>query len=357
MTDSRITKLADILVNHSIKVKKGEKVAIEGEANAKSLVKEVYKKVLKAGGYPHVNISFPEMQYIYFKNASEAQIKHFPEMRWQEAQHFDSFIRIGAPLNTRQLSSVNPKKMSARMKITQKISEHIVHKKKWVITMFPTNAQALEADMSLEEYEDFVFGSTNIDWKKQEAYQRKIKKIFDNHDRVHILDKDTDLKFSIKGRKGMLCAGRFNMPDGEVFYSPRRFTLEGHIRFTYPGIRQGKEITNIYLEFRKGKVVNATADKNLELLQALLDTDKGSRYVGEFGIGTNFGIKKYIKNLLFDEKIGGTIHLALGMAYKEAQGINESAVHYDIVKDLRHSGEIIVDGRTVQKNGRWLFEK
>jgi aminopeptidase len=355
--DPRIQKLAEILVNHSVKIKKGDKVKIGGVVTAKPLIKAVYAEVLKAGGLPSLDLSFSDFAYTFYKYASKEQIAHFPEMKMQEAKYYDAFINIGGEDNTRDMSNVDSKKMAERMKVTRKISEYIVNNKRWVITKFPTNAQAIEADMSLEEYEDFVYGSTNIDWTEQSKYQDKIKKLFDGHDKVQIKDKDTDLTFSIKGRKGKKCDGEFNMPDGEVFYSPLRYTLEGHIRFTYPGIRQGKEISNIYLEFSKGKIVKATADKNEDLLKSLIDTDEGSHYIGEFGIGTNFGIKNYIKNLLFDEKIGGTIHLAIGMAYKEAQGINESAVHYDIVKDLRQHGEIIVDGKTVQKNGKWSFDK
>ncbi|MFP4112010.1 MAG: aminopeptidase [Candidatus Woesearchaeota archaeon] len=354
--DQRIEKLADILVNHSIKVKKGEKVAIEGQTQAKELMLAVYVKVLEAGGFPYINADFSETRYLLLKTASDEQLDHFPEHDEFNSRYFDSFIKIGAPENTRQLSSIDSGKIAKRMAITRKISNYIVDNKKWVITMFPTNAQAVEADMSLEEYEDFVYSSTNIDWSEQSRYQDKIKDLFDNHDIVEIKDNDTDLRFSIKDRTGNKCDGGFNMPDGEVFYAPVKDTVEGHIRFTYPGIRDGKEITNIYLEFEKGRVVKATADKNEELLKKLIETDEGSHYIGEFGIGTNFGIKRYVKNLLFDEKIGGTIHLALGKAYKEGGGKNESALHYDIVKDLRNSGEIIVDGKTVQKNGKWVFE-
>lgn len=355
MVDPRIKKVADILVNYSTKVKKGETVLIDAQYEAKDLVLEIYKLVLKKGAFPKVNLGLPGAAYNYFKLASDEQIKAFPKIRKYEIDNCDVIISIGAEENTRELTSIDPKRMSARSRVLKPISDVIHEKKRWVIFEYPTNALAQDAEMSLEEFEDFVYSACIKDWNAESKKQDKLKAIIDKGSKVRIVGKDTDLTFSIKGRKGVKCDGDFNMPDGEVFTTPVEDSTNGYISYSFPAIRSGKEVDGIRLWFKDGKVVKATAEKNEKLLHAMINTDPGAKRLGEFGIGVNFGIKKFVKQILFDEKIGGTIHLALGMSFKEALGRNKSAIHWDMIKDLRDGGELYVDGRLIQKDGRFTF--
>jgi len=356
MADKRVQKLASILVGHSLKVKRGETVLIASSTElAKPLVLEVYREVLKAGGNPLTSIGFEETLNIFYDNASKAQIDNFPETRMYEAKNVECFVNIRASANKKAMSTIDPKKISARSKVLRPISEEIVTNKRWVLCNYPTNALAQEAEMSLDEYEDFVYGATNIDWKKVKKDEMALKRALDRAKEVHIVGKETDLKLSIKGRKAIPCCGERNMPDGEVFLSPVEDTAEGHIYYDMPAIYQGREVTGVRLEFKAGKVVKASAEKNEDFLLAMLDTDPGARFLGELGIGVNYGIKKFTSDILFDEKIGGTVHLAVGKSYEEAGGKNVSAIHWDMIKDLRKGGAIYLDGKCVQKNGKFLI--
>ncbi|CAG0963786.1 partial aminopeptidase, partial [Anaerolineae bacterium] len=256
--------------------------------------------------------------------------------------------------NKKAMSNVDPRAVGIRSKVLSPISEEIVNRKRWILTNYPTHSLAQEADMSLEEYEDFLYGATNIDWSKVKEKEMKLKGLLDKASSVRIVGKDTDLTLSIKGRKAIPCYGERNMPDGEVYLSPIESSAEGYIYYEMPAIYQGREVTGIRLRFRGGKVVEARADKNEDFLLAMLDTDKGARYLGELGVGVNYGIQKFTKDILFDEKIGGTVHLAVGRSYESAGGKNHSAVHWDMIKDLRAGGAIYLDGKAIQKNGKFL---
>ncbi len=356
MADPRVVKLARILVDHSLALKKGETVMIAASSElAKPLVLEVYREVVKKGGNPLLNIGLEEANNIFFENASKEQLEHFPKTRLYEARNVDCVVNIRAPLNKKSMSRIDPKKAGARSKVMAPIGEVIVNKTRWVLCNFPTNALAQEADMSLSEYEDFLYGATNIDWSKVRARETALKKILDKGSTVRIVGKETDLTLSIKGRKAIPCCGHRNMPDGEVFLSRVENSAEGHIFYEMPAIYQGREVTGIRLGFKKGKVVEASADKNEDFLISMLDTDKGGRYLGELGIAVNYGIKNFSKDILFDEKIGGTVHLAVGRSYVEAGGKNKSAIHWDMIKDLRKKGALYLDGKLIQKNGRFCF--
>jgi aminopeptidase len=354
--DPRISKLADVLTNHSLIIKKNDIIEINAGHEAKDLVNELAKRILLKGAFPRVNCGIEGFSYTYFKYASEEQLKSLPKIRMYEAKNIHGSINIGTEYNTKELSSISPDKLALRRKVTRKISDIILKKNNWVLCEFPTNALAQDAEMSLQEFEDFVYGACIRDWKKEEKRQDLLKKILDEGNEVHIVGKNTDLKFSIKGRQGKKCFGRRNMPDGEVFIAPVEDSTEGYINYDFPVCTMGKEIDNISLVFKKGKVVKATASKNQELLQKMIKIDSGACKLGEFGIGTNFGIKKFIKNILFDEKIGGTIHLALGMAYKEGGGRNKSALHWDMIKDLRKGGAVYIDGKLIEKDGKFMIK-
>jgi len=356
MIDPRTRKLATILVRHSMAVKRGERVLIVASSElAKPLVLEVYREVMKAGGHPQTAVAFEETANIFFEHASKAQIADFPKTRLYEAKNVDCVVNIRAPLNKKALSNVDPALLGARSRVMRPIGERIVGKTRWVLCNFPTNALAQEADMSLAEYERFLYGATNIDWRQVRKKEVKLKRALDRASEVRIVGRETDLTLGIKGRKAIMCCGERNMPDGEVFLSPLERSANGHIYYEMPAIYQGREVLGIRLVFRGGKVVEASAEKNEKFLISMLDTDKGARFLGELGIGVNYGIKKFSSDILFDEKIGGTVHLAVGRSYAEAGGRNVSAVHWDMIKDLRRGGVLYLDGKAVQKNGRFLI--
>lgn len=361
MADERVIKLAELLVNHSTKVKKNDKVIISGDAQAEPLMREVYRLCIQKGALVTVKPILPGFSYIYYKYAQDHQLSHFPKLTEEEAKETDVFISIGADYNTREFTNIDHKKIAVRTKTMDPISK-IRLTKRWVGVDFPTQALAQDAGMSLEEYEEFLYGATNQNPDEIIKRMNNLQKLVNSTKKVRLVGKDTDLTFSINKMSAKSEYAKHNVPDGEVFTAPEKFSVNGKIRFTYPAIRAGNEVEGITLEFKEGKIVKATAEKNEKFLLAMLETDEGAKYLGEFGIGMNPAINKFTKNLLFDEKIGGTIHLAIGMAYPENYANNKengnySALHWDIVKDFRlEGGEIQFDGKTVQKDGKWVIK-
>jgi aminopeptidase len=356
--DQRVVKQAEILIGHSVKAKAGENVVILADFEAKPLVLEIYKKLVKIGcreiRYYFSSYEFSES---FFKHANDNQIKHFPKIADFEIKNVDCYIAIRSSENTRGLTGTDAEKISLRQKILHPITDYRVEKTKWVITTFPTNAQAQEADMSLSNYSDFVFDAViKNDWKKVFKSQEGLRKILDNTSLVRIKSRDTDLLLDISGRKAVNAAGEYNMPDGEVFTSVLENKANGYIKYTYPALYMGREFHDVYLEFKNGKVVSAKASKNEGDLNKILDMDKGARHIGELGIGNNFRITRFTKDILFDEKMGGTIHIALGKGYKENKSRNESGLHWDMIKDLRGGGELWFDKKLVQLNGKWRIK-
>ncbi|OGM21579.1 hypothetical protein A2955_04145 [Candidatus Woesebacteria bacterium RIFCSPLOWO2_01_FULL_37_19] len=377
LVDPRVTKQAKILVNYSTKTKKGDRVLIVADWLARPLALEVYKELIRAGSAEvRVNFdvdeqvisrSYNEFAEAYFKYARPFQIKEFPKLADQELKGIDVWIRLYAQANTRGFANIDAGKISERAKVVRPIIDERVLKTRWVITKFPTEAQAQEADMSLADYEEFVFSAINgVNWTEKQKEQEKLRKIVDEAKEVHIIGAETDLRMTISGRKSENGDGRFNMPDGEVFTSVVENSTSGFITYTYPAIYLGKEFHNIKLEFAGGKVIKASADKGQADLNKILDMDSGAKRIGELGIGNNFQITKFTKDILFDEKIGGSIHLALGKGYKETGSKNESALHWDMIKDLRKTasdkslasqgGELWFDDKLVQKDGKWLIK-
>jgi aminopeptidase len=319
------------------------------------LVKEIYKLIIQRGAYPFVNLGFQGASWIYYKHASNAQLKKFPSITFETIKKMQKYIGIGADYNTREFTNIDPKRIALRSKVTRKIGDYVANGKPKIHRCsldFPTNALAQDAEMSLEEYEDFLYGACLQDWDKLLIKMKKVQHCMNNAKQIRIIGEDTDLVMKPHKNSFIASNGHENMPDGEVFGAPEKFSVNGHIRFTYPAIRSGVEVQNIFAEFKKGKCIKATADKNELFLQTMLNTDAGSRFIGELGIGMNPKVTKFTKNPLFDEKLGGTIHLAFGMAYKECGATNQSALHWDIVKDLSKGGKIYVDEKLVFKN-KW----
>ncbi len=368
MSDPRVDKLAEMLVNYSVAVKPGEKVAITGDSLAEPLIKAVYREVIKAGAFPYPHINLNGMDEIFYKYANTEQLKHIPPPYEIITNTYDVRIACYAQQNTKALSSVEPEKVAVFNRARTHLLNTMMKRSaagefKWTLTMYPNNACAQDAEMSLDEYEDFVYGACMPDiedpvgyWKRFSRWQDKIVKWLDGKKQVHVTAPGTDLKLSIEGRKFINCDGHYNVPDGEVFTGPVEDSLEGYVYFSYPAIYDGREVTGVKLWFEKGKVVKATAEKNEEFLLKQLDIDEGARRIGEFAIGTNEGIKRFTREILFDEKIGGSFHMALGAGYPETGSVNESGIHWDMVCDLRSGGQIRVDNELMYENGKFVID-
>lgn len=354
--DNRTQKLAKLVVNYFLKVKHDTNVVISGSTEAGDFISALYKEVLIAGAHPLTRVSLPGLGPVFFKYAKDHQLKKYPDVLDYIAKHSQYYIGIDTETNTREMSNVNPKLMAMRSKITHPITDYICNEKDKIrraTVGYPCSALAQDAEMSMDDYEDFVFGAMLQDWDKLGTKIKKVLEIFRNGKHVHLLGENVDLRFDIHGDKAQDDLDGDNIPCGEVFMAPVRESAEGWIQFDYPAIEAGKEVPDIRLEFQKGKVIKYSASKNQDFLKEQLNTDENASFIGEFGIGMNPKINKFTKNLLFDEKIGGSIHLALGMAYKDNGGGNDSSIHWDIVKDMRH-GKIILDGKSIQENGKWL---
>ncbi|MCX6741826.1 MAG: aminopeptidase [Candidatus Pacearchaeota archaeon] len=353
--DLRTQKLAKLVVRYSVFVKPNENVVISGSTEAQDFMIALYKEVLLAGGHPILRVNLPGLNPFFYKYAKEHQINKFPDHFDYTVKTAQKYIGIDTENNTRELTNCDPKKITARQKVTHPISDYIVNRKDKIrrcTVGFPCLALAQDADMSLTDYESFVFNACLQDWQKIGKKMDKILNRFKKGKHVHLIGKNVDLQFDIHGSKAVADKGEENMPGGEIFMAPVRESLNGWIKFDFPAIRDGKEVTDIELTFRDGKVVEAKASKNQDFLIEMLKTDENSSFVGELGIGLNPKVNKFTKNLLFDEKIDGTIHLALGMAYKENGGGNDSAIHWDIVKDM-HQAKIILNGKIIQDKGIW----
>ncbi len=353
--DLRTQKLAKFIIKYSVAVKPNENVVISGSTEAQDFILALYKEVLLAGAHPILRISISETAPFFYKHAKKHQIEKFPEHFDYLVKNSQKYIGIDTSNNTRQLTNSNPKKITARSKVTYPISEYICNSRPKICRVtvgFPCHALAQEAEMSLTEYENFVYSACLQDWKKLGKFMDKVKAKFRENSKVHLLGEGVDLKMKVHGKLAKADKGEENMPGGELYMAPLRESLNGWIKFDYPAIRDGKEVTDIELKFQNGKVIEAKSSKNQDFLREMLATDENSCYVGELGIGLNPKITEFTKNLLFDEKISGTIHLALGSAYKDNGGGNDSAIHWDIVKDMAKA-RIIVDGKILQDKGKW----
>lgn len=367
MINEFLEKLAKLAVNYAVEVKKGQRVVVTGPSIAEDLFQALYVEILKAGGHPLLIPSIEGSEELLYKYGSEEQLLYLDDVQIEIFKEFDCLIQIFGDYNPKKLSLVDPKiiaktKSSPRRLEVMKIymERYAKGELNWVIIPYPCHAFAQEADMDLFSYSEFIKNALLLnkedpvkEWREVEKKQDKIIEYLDQVDKIQVLGEDTDLTLSVKGRKWDNCCGHNNLPDGEVYTSPLEDSVNGHIRFTYPGIYQGKEVENIRLEFKDGKVIKATADKAEELLQEILAI-KNADTLGEFAIGTNYGITKFTKNMLFDEKIGGTMHAALGMGPPETGSKNQCAIHWDILKDMTLPGsKIIADDKVIYEEGQW----
>ena len=363
MSDPRITKLAKVMVHYSLALKSGQQCQIRTHPLAEELTLAVYEEAIKAGAFVTILNSTPGAEEIFYKYASDAQLDYVSPIRKLITETFDASLAIWSEHNTRSLSGIDGTRMARAAKAGAPISKIFLERAarnelRWCLTVYPTHAMAQEADMNLNDYREFVYGAMMLNeddpvayWKKTGQEQQKMVDWLKGRDQVVLKGSNVDLSLSIKERVFIPCDGQLNFPDGEIFTGPVEDSVNGWIRFKYPAIEYGQEVTDIQLWFENGKVVKETASKNQELLTAQLNADAGSRTLGEFGIGTNYGITRFTKNMLFDEKLGGTIHLAVGSGYPESGSKNDSGIHWDMLCDM-NDAEITVDGDLFYKNGK-----
>jgi aminopeptidase len=365
--DPRVRKLARLLVNYSLELKKGQLVKIIGEAVTMPLLQAAYEEALAVGANPYIEVVCPDAVEALLKQGSTEQLSFISPMRKLEVTKIDALLVVWGAQNTSYTSGCDPKKQSlvrkAKSGVTKIMFKRMADRSlSWVGTQFPTQADAQKAQMSLADYENFVYSAGHLHlpdpvkhWRKIAGEQKRLIKIMNRFDRLHVRGFNVDLKLRVKGRKWISCAGTENFPDGEIFTSPIENSIDGFINFTYPAEYDGRSVENVRLELKAGRVVAESASRNLEFLKAMLNTDKGARSVGEFAIGTNYEIQRATGNTLFDEKIGGTCHMAVGASILESGGKNHSAIHWDMVCDLKKDGEIVADGKVVYRKGKFTI--
>lgn len=374
MADPRVSKFANVLVQHSARVVPGDRILLEGTTAAEPLLRELYIQILEKGGNPHLMVALPgtmpfSQDEMYLTYAKDTQLDFVPTFYKMAYDQFEGRIRIHSATNTKGTSNIDPAKIQRRGKATSVITESQFRRGaegafKWVTTLYPTEAYAQDASMSLKEYEDFVFGAVHANeenpiafWKSVEQKQQSAVDFMKGKNQVTLHGPNVDLTLSVKGRTFMNSFGTFNMPDGEIYTGPVEDSVNGWVKFTYPANYGGTSVEGAELTFSNGQVKTAKAEKNQDFLLKTLESDAGSRNLGEFAIGTNFDIQQFTGNILFDEKIGGSFHMALGAGYPETGSKNKSSIHWDMICDMRTDSEILVDGELFYKNGQFVFEK
>jgi aminopeptidase len=366
MRDQRAEALSQILVRYSTRVQKDDVCVIQASTTAEPLVQAVYEEVLRAGGLPILQLSPENAASAFYTLASDEQLDWVPPTATWSAENADVRIAIMAEANTRELSRVDPKRQARAQKARKPLMDTSMRRAaageyRWTLTLFPTHAHAAEAGMALHEYEHFFYGAClALDgdpvtaWQRQSDEVKRLADVVQGTEEVRLQTPGTDLRMAVAGRTWIPCVGEHNMPDGEFFTGPIEDSVEGEVAFSFPATYGGREVSGVRFRFEGGKVVDASAEKGEEFLHEMLDTDDGARRLGELGIGTNYGIATGTKEILLDEKIGGTVHMAIGMSYPETGGTNDSAVHWDMVLDMRNGGTISVDGKELQRDGRFV---
>ena len=358
MPDSYHAKLADVLVGYSTRVREGDVVLIESPVTAAPLLREVFRRVVRAGGHPQLEA--------LLRNGNDEQLEWVNPVRVEDFERADARIVLLSSSNTRGLTTVDPSRQALYGRAHEQLGNRYLERAaagelRWVLTQYPTNAAAQDAEMSLEQYERFVYRAGLLDdpdpiasWREFATHVNAVARFLGTKSELRVVAEDTDLRVGVAGRTWIPASGGENFPDGETFTGPIEDSVEGSIRFTYPALFQGREVDDVRLRFERGEVVEATAAQGQDFLEQMIAMDDGARRVGEFAFGLNEGIAEYTKNTLFDEKIGGTCHLALGTAYPETGGKNRSALHWDMICDLRRGGEVYADGELVYRDGRFV---
>jgi len=369
MSDPRVAKLGELLVNYSLALQPGQLVRIDGATVAAPLVTELYRYALRAGALPRTRTEVEELELIALTEADDEQLVFTSDLDRQEIEELDAVVTIWADRNTRALTGADPDRVSRRIasrrQLVNRFWERIdADEASWVGTRFPTDAHAQDAEMSLPEYEDFVYGACHVregedpvaHWRQVSVELGARARELETVGELRIVGPDTDLRLGVGGRKWIAADGKLNMPDGEIFTSPVETETEGEIRFSFPAIFHGRGVEDVRLRFEGGRVVAAEAKTANDYLQSLLDMDEGARILGELAFGMNYEVDRFTRDILFDEKIGGTIHLALGASFRKVGGENDSGLHWDMICDLRSDGEVYADGELVWKAGKFLHE-
>lgn len=375
MADPRVVNLARTLVNYCVEVNQNDLVGIISQPPATPLVQEILREVLRNGGHPYLlpykvplpTLGYEGMDRIFYEEASDEQLK-YQDRFWKNLnQEFDVRIFIQSEYNTRSIKDIDPERISIRRQAYKPIFDTYFERMgtgdlRRVSTLYPTQAYADDAGMSLNEFEDYIYGATFSDcddpvseWKRMKAEQSVLIEWLKGKKEIQVRGPHIELDLSVEGRTFINSDGKQNMPSGEIFTGPVENSVNGWVRFTHPCILSGKEVVGVELNFENGRVVGASAEKNQDFLLSMLDTDPGARYLGEFAIGTNKKINRFIKKILYDEKIGGTIHMALGQGYPSTGSQNTSAIHWDMICDMREGGKILVDGELFYESGEFMI--
>ncbi|ABN69505.1 peptidase M29, aminopeptidase II [Staphylothermus marinus F1] len=366
MVDPRVSNLARLLVEYCIEAGKGDEVVVNAGVEAIPLVREVVKYLVSRGSYPvMINLSDESISEVFYRYATKDVLEHISSIEKYVLENIDASISIISPSHTKPFIGIDPEKMKirsgARRELTKIFMERSARRElRWTVTAYPTKALAQEAGMSIIDYEDFVFHATYADtddpvkkWVEIKEKQQRIADFLNNVSELKYEGPGIDLVLRVEGRKWINDDGKYNMPGGEVFSAPIEDSVEGYVEFDYPAIWRGVEVEGVKLVFKKGVVVEAHARRGEEFLKKMLETDEGAKRLGEIAFGLNYNITRFTKEILFDEKIGGTIHMALGAAYPETGGKNVSAIHWDMIKDMRKH-RIYADGDLIYENGYFI---
>lgn len=367
--DIRYENFARILVDYSAKIQPGDRVAIRSSTAAVELIQELYRQILQRGAHPHLLMELPDEDELFYANAREENLDFLPVFLKVAYDEFDVLLKLPAEENTRHLTRVDPRRVERHQKalsplLASQFKRGADGSLRWMSTIFPTHAHAVEAEMGYEAFKDFFFRASHADagtpdpltyWQGVERQQQRYVDAMEGHNLIELRGPNVDLSLSIRGRTFKNACGRTNLPDGEIFTGPVEETVNGWVRFTYPASYSGILVEGVELTFQEGRIVKANAEKNQEFLLKMLDMDPGARYLGEFAIGLNYEIDRFSRNILLDEKIGGTFHVAMGAGYPETGSKNKSIVHWDMICDMRQDAEIRVDHELVYKNGRFTF--
>jgi aminopeptidase len=366
MTDIRLQRMAQVLVRYSLEIKKGDRLAIMGGPVAAPLIREVVREAVRAGAYPETFIQLPGVGEIVLKEGSDEQLTYIPAIQRIFIEEYETLLQLFSDENTKSLSGVDPARMALAQQAQRELSETFMKRSaegslRWSIAMFPTNAHAQDAEMSLSDFEDFVYRTCYLDdenpvarWQELAKQQERLVQWLKGKHTIHVRGQDTDLTLSIDGRTFINDSGHKNFPGGEFFTSPVEDSANGYIRYSFPASFGGRSVEDVRLRFENGVVVEATAAQGQDYLDKMLGMDEGARRLGEFAFGNNRNVDRCTKNILFDEKMGGTVHLALGAGFPETGGGNQSALHWDMVCDLRNGSEIRVDDELFCKDGEFV---
>lgn len=354
--DQRWHELAGILVSYSTAVRPGERVMIAmEEVETLPLVRAVYEAAVRAGAHVQVQFLSDYLRHALLRHGSPEQVAWVPEIEAHGMEWADVYLGLRGAHNPHELADVPAATLADHRRAMGQVSRLRWQKTRWCLVRVPSEALAQQAGTDVETLTDLFFAACLRDWEAEARRWRSIAEVLSGGREVRLVGRDTDLRFSVAGRRWLVGDGRLNMPDGEIYTSPVAETLDGCIAFEFPGVLGGRPVRDIRLEWRQGALVRAEASENAEFLRQILATDEGARVAGEFAVGTNRGLDRFCGDFLLDEKIGGTVHIALGRAYPETGGDNDSAIHWDIVKDTRREGAIYVDGRKVFDEGRFLI--